>query len=292
MRCAAIDIGSNTTRLLVAEVQGGELRKLVEERAYTRIRADAGPGGPISGAKVAEVAGVVAGQLRRAREAGAERVRVVATAAIRDAANRDRVVAELARATGAEVEVLSGEEEGRLAFLGATRSLGAPPEGLIAVVDVGGGSSEVVLGTVAEGVREVRSFQVGSGALAEELFRGDPPTTAEVLAVRERIDRAFAGVELARPDRAVAVGGSATSLARVVGPVLEPEGLERAARVLVSDASEAVARRLGLDSRRARVLPAGVLVLAKLAEVLRAPLEVGRGGLREGVVLELAESSS
>ncbi|HEY8465449.1 MAG TPA: hypothetical protein VIL04_01455 [Solirubrobacterales bacterium] len=291
MRCAAIDIGSNTTRVLVAEPENGQLRKVLEQRAYTRIRADAGPGGTISDEKVAEVAEVVATQLRLARELGAERVRIVATAAIRDAANRDRVVAELERAVGAEVEVLSPEQEGRLAFLGATKSLGHPASGLIAVVDVGGGSSEVVLGTTAEGVREVHSFRVGSGALAEELLRGDPPSAAEILALRERIDDFFAGVEITRPDRAVAVGGSATSLATVVGAVLEPETLERAVRLLVSDTAEAVARRFDLDPRRVRVLPAGVLLLEKLSELLGVPLQIGRGGLREGVVLELVSAS-
>jgi exopolyphosphatase/guanosine-5'-triphosphate,3'-diphosphate pyrophosphatase len=291
VRCAAIDIGSNTTRVLVAEPENGQLRKVLEQRAYTRIRADAGPGGTISDEKVAEVAEVVATQLRLARELGAERVRIVATAAIRDAANRDRVVAELERAVGAEVEVLSPEQEGRLAFLGATKSLGHPASGLIAVVDVGGGSSEVVLGTTAEGVREVHSFRVGSGALAEELLRGDPPSAAEILALRERIDDFFAGVEITRPDRAVAVGGSATSLATVVGAVLEPETLERAVRLLVSDTAEAVARRFDLDPRRVRVLPAGVLLLEKLSELLGVPLQIGRGGLREGVVLELVSAS-
>jgi exopolyphosphatase/guanosine-5'-triphosphate,3'-diphosphate pyrophosphatase len=290
--CAAIDIGSNTTRVLVAEPQDGQLRKVLEQRAYTRIRADAGPGGEISAEKVAEVADVVTTQLRLARELGAERVRIVATAAVRDAANRDDVVRAIERAAGAPVEVLSEEEEGRLAFLGATKSLGHPVEGLIGVVDVGGGSSEIILGSTTEGVREVRSFRIGSGALAEEFLRNDPPSSAEVRKLRDHIDDFFAGVEITQPEQAVAVGGSATSLRTVVGAVLEYETLERAVRVLVGDTAEAVAKRFELDPRRVRMLPAGVLLLEKLSELLGQPLQIGKGGLREGVILDLINGSA
>jgi exopolyphosphatase/guanosine-5'-triphosphate,3'-diphosphate pyrophosphatase len=290
--CAAIDIGSNTTRVLVAEPQDGQLRKVLEQRAYTRIRADAGPGGEISAEKVAEVADVATTQLRLARELGAERVRIVATAAVRDAANRDDVVRAIERAAGAPVEVLSEEEEGRLAFLGATKSLGHPVEGLIGVVDVGGGSSEIILGSTTEGVREVRSFRIGSGALAEEFLRNDPPSSAEVRKLRDHIDDFFAGVEITQPEQAVAVGGSATSLRTVVGAVLEYETLERAVRVLVGDTAEAVAKRFELDPRRVRMLPAGVLLLEKLSELLGQPLQIGKGGLREGVILDLINGSA
>src|SRR6187431_3159937 len=210
MLCAAIDIGSNTTRVLVAEPQDGQLRKVMEQRAYTRIGKASQHDGAIDLEKIDEVAEVVATQVRLAEEVGAEAIRTVATAAIREAANREEVIAEINRVAGVEVDVLSEHEEGRLAFIGATKTLGHPVEGDIGVVDVGGGSSEIILGTVTEGVREVRSFKIGSGAVAEEFLTNDPPSASEVRSLRDYIDDFFADVEVDQPAQAVAVGGSAT----------------------------------------------------------------------------------
>jgi exopolyphosphatase/guanosine-5'-triphosphate,3'-diphosphate pyrophosphatase len=290
--CAAIDIGSNTTRLLVAEPQEGQLKKVMEQRAYTRIGKGASKKGKITPEKIDEVAEVVATQVRLAEELGAEKIRPVATAAVREAKNRKEIVKEISKKAGVDVEVLSDEDEGRLAFLGATKALGHPVEGSIAVVDVGGGSSEVIFGTTAKGVDEVRSFKIGSGALAEDFLESDPPSASEIRAVREQIDDFFEGVELPHPDQAVAVGGSATSLRTLVGAVLEYETLERAVRVLATDPIEDVARRFELDERRVKILPTGVLLLEKLTELVGQPLQIGKGGLREGVILEMLNGSA
>ena len=292
MLCAAVDIGSNTTRVLVAEPQEGQLRKVMEQRAYTQIGADAKRDGKLSAQKIDEVAEVVETQLKLARELGAEAIRVVATAAIREAGNREKVVREIERVTGVDMEVLSVEEEGRLAFIGATKTLGHPVEGEIGVVDVGGGSSEIVLGTVSGGVSLVKSFKIGSGALAEEFLIQDPPSPAEIRKLRDHIDDFFAGVEIPRPAQAVAVGGSATSLRKLVGAVLEYETLERGVRVLCGDQIADVAKRFELDPRRVRILPAGVLLLEKLSELLGQPLQIGKGGLREGIILDLLNGST
>ena len=287
MLCAAIDIGSNTTRLLVAEPQEGQLRKVMEQRAYTRIGKGASKNGKITAEKIAEVAEVVTTQVRLAKELGAETIKTVATAAIREAKNRDKIVKQIEEAAGVEVDVLGVEEEGRLAFIGATKSLGHPVEGTVAVVDVGGGSSEVIFGTVAGGVNEVRSWKVGSGSLTEDTLEGDPPSAGEIRSLRDKIGDLFEGEELGHPDQAVAVGGSATSLRTLVGAVLEYETLERAIRVLSSDEIVDVAKRFELDPRRVKLLPAGVLLLEKFSQMLGQPLQIGKGGLREGVILEL-----
>jgi exopolyphosphatase / guanosine-5'-triphosphate,3'-diphosphate pyrophosphatase len=286
MLCAAIDIGSNTTRVLVAEPVEGQLKKVMEQRAYTRINKSLDDDGAILPEKVQEIAEVVATQVRLARELGAETIRSVATAAVREAPNGELVAKRIADASGVPVDILSEEEEGRLSFIGATKTLGHPVEGKIGVVDVGGGSTEVILGSVPCGVQEVRSWRVGSGVLADELIASDPPSAAEVRKIRDRIDDLFAGVEIEQPSHAVAVGGSATSLRRLVGAVLEYETLERGVRVLCGDPAADVARRFELDPERVRILATGVLLLEKLSELLGQPLQIGKGGLREGVVLD------
>jgi exopolyphosphatase / guanosine-5'-triphosphate,3'-diphosphate pyrophosphatase len=287
MLCGAIDIGSNTTRVLVAEPVDGQLKKVMEQRAYTRINKAFDSDGAIVPEKVSEVAEVVATQVRLARELGAETIRAVATAAVREASNAEAVAAAIGSASGVPVEILSEQEEGRLAFIGATKTLGHPVDGTVGVVDVGGGSTEVVLGTVPGGVGLVRSWQIGSGTLADELIQSDPPSAAEIRRIRERIEENFDGVTIEHPSQAVAVGGSATSLRRLVGAVLEYETLERGVRILVGEPAADVARRFELDPERVRILATGVLLLEKVSELLGQPLQIGKGGLREGVVLDL-----
>src|ERR1700688_2847831 len=166
MICACIDIGSNTTRLLVAEPADGRLRELMRQRAFTRIGKGLLPDDTIPSKKIAEVADVVATQVRLARELGTETIRAVATAAIREAANQDEFTRAIAKSSGVAVDVLSDEEEARLAFVGATSALDHPPDGDIAVIDVGGSSSEIAIGTFADGVRASSSFRIGSGLLS------------------------------------------------------------------------------------------------------------------------------
>jgi len=292
MLYAAIDIGSNTTRVLVAEPTDGQLRKVMEQRAYTRIGKASQHNGAVDAEKIAEVAEAVATQVRLAEELGAEGIRTVATAAIREATNREAIVAEITRIAGVPVEVLSEHEEGRLAFLGATKTLGHPVQGEVAVVDVGGGSSEVVVGGASEGLRSVQSFKIGSGSLADDFLSNDPPSPAELRAVREYIAEFFDGIEFEQPGQAVAVGGSATSLRALVGAALEYETLERAIRVLTGAPIADVAKRFELDPRRVRILPTGVLLLEKLSELLGQPLQIGKGGLREGVILDLLNGAA
>jgi exopolyphosphatase/guanosine-5'-triphosphate,3'-diphosphate pyrophosphatase len=123
--------------------------------------------------------------------------------------------------------------------------------------------------------------------LSEDLISGDPPGPGEIRKLRERIEDFFDGVELEHPDQAVAVGGSATSLRRLVGAVLEYETLERGVRVLTSDPAVDVAKKFELDPRRVEVLAAGVLLLEQFSQMLGQPLQIGKGGLREGVILEM-----
>ena len=286
MICAAIDIGSNTTRILVAEPVDAQLVKLMEQRSYTRIAVSRGRRGKIPKEKIEEVAEVVETQVKLAREVGAEQFRAVATAAIREAPNSKKIAARISERAGVEVEVISEMEEGRLAFLGATKSLGHPSEGTVAVVDVGGGSTEISFGTAEEGVEEVKSWPIGSGMLADEMIESDPPAPSEIRRIRDRVEDELEGKLPGPVDQAVAVGGSATSLRRMVGAVLEYETLERGIRVLTGETVAEVSRLYELDPVRVRILPTGILILERVSELLGMPLQIGKGGLREGIILD------
>jgi exopolyphosphatase/guanosine-5'-triphosphate,3'-diphosphate pyrophosphatase len=288
LRHACIDIGSNTTRLLVADCQGGELVAVHQERAFTHLGRGRLDDGTITHHKLEEVTGVVAAQLARARELGATDVRGIATAAIRRAPNGGELASTIRDACGLEVEVLTGEQEARLAFLGASRTLGHAPEGELGVVDVGGGSSELVVGTLPDGVRWSASFGLGSGDLTDSQLHSDPPSELELAEARSVIDRELSGLEVPHPTEAVAVGGSAASLRRVAGPLLDADAFGGALQLLCAEPARVIARLFELDIERVRLLPAGLLILQAAAELFAAPLRVGLGGIREGLLLEVA----
>ena len=289
MICACIDIGSNTTRLLVADAGDGRLREIVAQRAFTRIGRSLGNGGVIPPEKIAETAEVVRTQAAVATEVGAESIVAVATAAIRTASNRDELVRAVQEAGGMELSVLSGEEEARLSFVGATRTLLERAEGTMAVIDVGGGSSEIAIGAADGEMTWCASFRIGSGFLADSYLRSDPPSADELEKVRRHVAGTLEGLEPPNASSAVAVGGTATSLRRLVGAELEHETLERGIRVLSSTPIAEVAERFELDSERVRLLPAGILILEAISDLLGLPLRIARGGLREGILLELVE---
>ncbi|CAN5243188.1 Ppx/GppA phosphatase family protein [soil metagenome] len=299
-----IDIGSNTTRLLVAT--GGAraqrcatltdsvrqpLRQLMAERSFTRIGRSLGDDGRIPKEKIAETAAVAGAQARLAREMGAGTVAAVATAAVRDAVNRDELVAAVEHAADVELRVLPSSEEARLSFAGATRTLPEPARGIIAVVDVGGGSTEIAVGAPDGTVEWSQSVRVGSGLLADTYLRSDPPALDELDAARERVGELFSTLAPPVARVAVAVGGSATSLRRLVGGDLDERTLAEGVAVLSRTRIEEVARRFALDPERVRLLPAGIIVLGAACGCLGLPLRIARGGLREGVILDLMDGS-
>jgi len=271
----------------VADAGNGQLRELVTQRAFTRIGKSLGSGGAIPANKIAETAEIVRTQAACAREVGADQIIAVATAAIRNAPNRDELLAAVQDAGGMDLEVLSGEEEARLSFVGATRTLLEPSHDTMAVVDVGGGSSEIAIGQADGAMSWSASFRIGSGFLADAYLRSDPPSADELEKVRRHVAGTFEGLEPPPAHSAVAVGGTATSLRRLLGAELAQETLERGVRVLCMTPIDEVATRFELDRERVRLLPAGILVLEAISDLLELPLRIARGGLREGVLLEL-----
>jgi exopolyphosphatase/guanosine-5'-triphosphate,3'-diphosphate pyrophosphatase len=288
VRCACVDIGSNTTRLLVADVvpAGGTpaLRSVSVQRSFLGLPEGA-LGGTVGPQRAARLAAVVASHVALAREHRAERIRIVGTAALRRCADRDEVVATVTRVAGLPVTVLGPEEEARLAFAGATLGVDADREALVGVADVGGGSAELVVGTLARGVGWSASVPTGSGVLAAAHLHSDPPTAGELRAAAGAADAALGELRPPRPELALAVGGSAASVRRLAGVELGTKALDLALRRVCAAPAAQVAAQLGLHVERVRLLPGGLLLLRAAADALGQPLRVAGGGLREGVVL-------
>jgi exopolyphosphatase/guanosine-5'-triphosphate,3'-diphosphate pyrophosphatase len=287
MRVGVIDVGSNTVRLLIAAVgDGGTVRAVREERVHLGLGEELLHHGRIRRAKLDELAEVAGGYARIARKLGVRELETVVTAPGRQGDAPHRLLDTLGRATAADVRIASAEEEGRLAFAGAV-SRASTDTAVVAVCDVGGGSTEVVVGTELLGPGWVRSLDIGSLRLTASLLRGDPPTSAEIAAARDRVRETFAGLDAPTPELALATGGSARAVARVVGREYGPDELERVVELLAARPAEESAETLGVRSNRARTLLAGALILAEVSRHVGIPFRPARGGIREGAALEL-----
>jgi len=289
MRVAIIDVGSNTARLLVANVTGkGTIVPVAEEREYLRLGAEIERTGTLSAKKIAAAAEACGDYARRIAELDVERARVIVTAPGRQGAAAAELTAALEAATSLPVRVLTAESEGRLAYDGAVaRVVGDLPD-VVAVVDVGGGSTEVVVGTPLLGAAWVRSADVGSLRLTRSQLADDPPSAAQIRGAAEAVGRALAGMSPPRPSLARAVGGSARALTKIVGRRFDADDLERAVKILSRRPAAKAARPFGIAPDRAETLLAGALLLAGAARVLGMAFELGNGGLREGAALDLA----
>jgi exopolyphosphatase / guanosine-5'-triphosphate,3'-diphosphate pyrophosphatase len=288
MRVAVIDVGSNTARLLVAVVEpSGAVTAVEEDRAYLRLGAEIERVGAIGRKKRDEAARVCAGFAQRAAALDADRAAVIVTAPGRQGAGAGPLVRALVTATGLDVHVLSGDEEGRLAFDGAVARAGQPLPEVVAVVDVGGGSTEIAVGTPLLGAAWVRSVDAGALRLSRAHLPGDPPAGADIAAATRAVTLAFAGVAPPAPDLAFAVGGSARAVARIVGRTFDATDLAGVVHTLSRRPAAKVARAFGMGTDRAETVLAGALLLAETSRLLGCPLELGRGGLREGAALAL-----
>jgi len=282
---AAIDVGTNTTRLLVARVARGRVEPLASGSAMTAIGAGLRPGGLIGEERLDLVEATVGQMAAEARRLGARRLVVACTAPARTAANAAELLDRLESASGVVPRILSGAEEAELAFRGMVA--GGAPDPLLAV-DLGGGSLEMMGG---EGglLRWATSIPIGVRVLTERFGPADPPSIdllePMIAVVREMVDSVSIPVA---GDEAVATGGSAAALAVLAGTDrLDRDGLLRAVERLVGAAADDLAEAVALDAARVRLSLAGA---ATLEAVRRAfdlqALIVSRAGLREGLVLE------
>jgi exopolyphosphatase/guanosine-5'-triphosphate,3'-diphosphate pyrophosphatase len=287
MRVAIVDVGSNTARLLVADVDGS-VEAVHEEKTFLGLAADLVRQGTLSADAVSAAAGTARRYVRTARKHGADELDVIVTAPGRQG-KPDALLHALRRSTGERVRVITAEEEGRLAFDGALAREPRELPGLVAVCDVGGGSTEIAVGTRLGGPAWIRSADIGSLRLTRSCLPSDPPTIAEIAGARATARDALAQLIPPRPALALAVGGSARAAAKVVGRILGPDDLGLVAALCARRPTAKLAKTFGIDRARAETLLAGALVLAEASRVLGVPFRLGRGGLREGAALALAE---
>ena len=285
MRAGVIDVGSNTVRLLVVKESRRGLATIASRREHLGMGDDIERCGSISDRKLDQLAKLVGSYVAQGRKAGADRLEAVVTAPGRQTSNGEALRDVVRSATGLAVRQLSAEEEGRLAYAGAVHGCGAGDEP-VGVVDVGGGSMQLMVGTIDQ-VSWLHCLDLGSLRLTSRYLAHDPPSEAELAAAAEAVKEAFDHVTPPVPRTILATGGTARSLRRISGRRLGANELDAALATLVSAPAVEVAKQHGVTVERARVLPAGTVVLREVQRRLGTELEVARGGLREGVVLEL-----
>ena len=287
MRVGVIDVGSNTVRLLVASADDDTVAAIREERAYLGLGAELLVHGRVRRRKLDEVAEVTRAYAQIARRLGVRELEVVVTAPGRQG-DPGRLLERIGLATAAEVRVVSAEEEGRLAFAGAV-SRTDPGDGIVAVCDVGGGSTEVVVGTRLIGPAWVRSVDVGSLRLTAADAAQRPTRPRPRSSTRARWSGTHSRrIQPPQPEVALATGGSARAVAKIVGREYGVEEIERVVRLLAERPARDSAAQLGLRPERVRTLLAGALLLAEVSRQLGVPFSPTRGGIREGAALQLA----
>ncbi len=281
MVIGVIDIGTNTTRLLVARVTDGNLVPLVERRHFVT------PGGRGSG-----YAGLLEVESAVARGHGAEQIVVAGTAALRGSQIARSVERTCRRLGIGPLEILAGTQEATLAFIGATGTEPAELPDPVAVIDAGGGSTEIAIGTPGGQPAWAASRPVGSRILTERVLLSDPPTDAEIANSRAVASRRLSTLHPPESQLALAVGGASTSLQRICGSSLDPDVLSGAIETVCSAPSAQVAADLELDAARIRVMPAALILLEVVSGLLESPLRLAHGGVREGLVLRRSGAMS
>jgi exopolyphosphatase / guanosine-5'-triphosphate,3'-diphosphate pyrophosphatase len=288
MRVAVIDVGANTARLLIADVLNGVTHAVRETRAPVRLGEEIERRGAISERKLGEVATAVADAVATARSIGVDDIAILVTSPGRQSANGVELARAIVRATGVRARLLSAAEEAWLAYAGALATARVDST-TVAVCDVGGGSAQVAVGSPHGAPTWIRSIDVGSLRLTRRHIESDPPRRRELGAARSDLDELLLGFDPPAVAAALATGGTARALQKLVGATLGPAELAEAIGIVSARKAKEIERTYGVPRWRARLLPAGTTILAAIQHRLGVELTVARGGLREGAALELAE---
>jgi exopolyphosphatase/guanosine-5'-triphosphate,3'-diphosphate pyrophosphatase len=312
-RVAAIDCGTNSIRLLIADVPAeGPHTDVLRRMEIVRLGQGVDATGRLAEEAIERTRRVLAEYAAQARELGVSAVRMVATSATRDAANRDRFEEMVLATLGQAPDVVPGREEAELSFRGATASLGpaaeahgsAPPRPPFLVVDIGGGSTEFVLGDAA-GVRAATSVDIGCVRLTERHLHGDPPTADEVRRaeadIRAALDQVVETVPVGEAASLVGLAGSVTTVAALaLGlPEYDPVAIHGsrigvgAVRSVAADLLAATRRRRAalpvMHPGRVDVIGAGALVLRVIMDAFAMEeVVVSEHDILDGIALRLA----
>ncbi|HEY8082982.1 MAG TPA: Ppx/GppA phosphatase family protein [Solirubrobacterales bacterium] len=279
-RVAVIDVGTNSTRLLVADVEGRQVSEVERHSRVTRLGRGVDLSGQLSGEAIEAACEAIADYVSICHETGATTIDVIATSAVRDATNGSAFVAELRERFALAPRVLAGEEEAQLTYLGAT-SERLPVEPTL-VLDIGGGSTELVIGT-GKDISFHTSLQAGVVRHTERHLSTDPPTTAELESlaadIRALVEAAVVDQVAESPRAAIAVAGTPTSLAamemeldpydpkRVHGHVLSLQSIQRLLSQLASAPLAERVQIVGLHPDRAPTIVAGVVILIEAMRI-------------------------
>lgn len=303
MRVAAIDVGTNSTRLLVAEDQPGGIRSIDRRLVITRLGEGVDRRRALAPEALDRTLRTIADYAATCGELGVERLRVTGTSAVRDARNREEFFEGVRALTGRKPEMLSPDAEARATFMGAVSDLGE--SGPFLIVDIGGGSTEFVVGD--EEPERIVSLDIGCVRMLEKHLHSDPPAPEELEAVRSEvlgaIEEAKPALDAPRDARMIGVAGTVTQLAILKAgvPVYDPDVSHHSvlshgdvrilARRLASLPYDARKRVKGLEPGRVDVIVAGAEILQCAMEAFdSAEVLVSEKDILDGLVLELLNS--
>jgi exopolyphosphatase/guanosine-5'-triphosphate,3'-diphosphate pyrophosphatase len=300
MRVAAVDLGTNSTRMLVADVSNGSVAEVVRRLEITRLGEGVDERKRLLPAPIARVRSVLTDFRREADQLGAERTLAIATSAVRDAENGEAFLGEVEWSYGFETRLLSGHDEAALTFRGVASSRDVAAETLI--VDIGGGSTELVVGG-PDGLSFHDSLDLGCVRLTERFLASDPPTQGELERcagkIRDLLDERVP--QDVRPRTAIGVAGTITSVAaldlrlteyepeRVHGHVIERGSAEEQLRRLAALPLERRREVPALDPDRAPVIVAGAVILREVLDHFALDaIEASERDILDGAALEAA----
>jgi exopolyphosphatase/guanosine-5'-triphosphate,3'-diphosphate pyrophosphatase len=306
-RLASFDLGTNTFLLLIADVSGGRVEPVCEKETIVRLGKGVDAAGNLDAEAIQRGCECLQEYVALAKQHGAEKIFAVGTSALRDAANRREFLDAVFEKTGIHIEIISGEKEARLAFVGTVSNKANLPEP-IAVLDIGGGSTEVVIGKLSRVEKislQARSADIGSVRLTERFIQSDPVQPEEMMRIRQQAETVLRAAwppnNLADVKTLIGTAGTITTLAAMAQTMREydPSRIDgfiltrqKLGDIIVELRQRTVAERRqlpGLSPARADVILAGAIILETFLDLYKFPeLMVSDRGLRYGVLVEAA----